>query len=232
MIFIISICKPIGAGSVTRSVPDNGTVISHFLSDGEKCELSCIVEYNGTQTDTVWSFMNGSAELKSIIGSHISGDYRTGSQSHYSNHLQIIDCSLQELDGVKVYCGSHVNLKQAFFELKVCGKLIWHRAGMTLFIIIISIIDLPQVMKSNIIQVMEGTENCKITVVSTNLTANGISWEKDGESVREGVDNFTITFNNITRADAGNYSVASSVVCHDDKTKPIAKQFALDVVCK
>ena len=36
-----------------------------------------------------------------------------------------MDCSLLELDGVTVFCGSHVSPKQAYFELKVCGKLIW-----------------------------------------------------------------------------------------------------------
>ena len=79
---------------------------------------------------------------------------------------------------------------------------------------------------------MEGTEHCPITVVSTNLTANDIRWEKNGKSVSQSVDRFTIIFNNVARDDEGNYSVSSSIVCHDDKTKQITGNFTLDVVCK
>ena len=79
---------------------------------------------------------------------------------------------------------------------------------------------------------MEGTENCPITVVSTNLTANNIRWEKNGKSVSQSVDGFTIIFNNVAREDAGNYFVTSSIVCHDDKAKQITGNLILDVVCK
>jgi hypothetical protein len=85
-------------------------------------------------------------------------------------------------------------------------------------------------MKSSIIQIREGTEHCPITVVSTNLKAKDIEWVKHG--ARQAVDGFTITFKNVAREDAGNYSVSSSVVCHDNKTKPINKHFTLDVICK
>lgn len=124
--------KTIGAGDVTNLDPSNNTVIAHFEDEGESCDFTCEVKNNGTQTDTVWSFKNGLAESEKIIGGHISGDYRPGSQSHYSNHLQITDCSLRELDGVTVYCGSQNNPKQAFFELKVCGELIWRKTGTVL----------------------------------------------------------------------------------------------------
>lgn len=89
-------------------------------------------------------------------------------------------------------------------------------------------------MKDSVIQVMEGTENCPITVVSTNLTANDhdISWEKNGRSVSQSVDRFTIIFSNVAREDAGNYSVTSTIICHDDKIKQITGAFALNVVCK
>ena len=122
--------KTLGGGNVTDLVPDNNTVIAHFEGEGESCELICVVKYNGTQTDTVWSYKNGTAELQIIKGDHnifyISGDYQPGLelQSHYSNRLQIKDCSVRELDGVIVSCGSYANLEQAFFELKVCGELI------------------------------------------------------------------------------------------------------------
>ena len=230
----------IGIGDVSKSYPDNNTMIAHFENEEENCNLTCEIKNNGTQTDPVWSIENfmGRSERQIIVENGvlnftISGDQRPLSESNYGNYLKIHNCSSRKLNGTKVYCGSHMNHTQVHFGIKVCGMffdfmiMCWQ-----LTMLLLSITDLPQVMESNITQVMEGTEKCKITVVSTNLMANSISWEKDGESVREGVDRFTITFNNITRADAGNYSVASSVVCHDDKTKPIAKQFALDVVCK
>ena len=121
--------KTIGAGDVTNLDPNNNTVIAHFEDEGESCDFTCEIKNNGTQTDTVWNFKNGSAESEKIIGGHVSGDYRPGSQSHYSNRLNITDCSLRELNGVNVSCGSQNNPKQAFFELKVCGELIFRKAG-------------------------------------------------------------------------------------------------------
>ena len=126
--------KTTGCGNITESVPDNNPVISHFEGEGEKCELSCVVKCNDIQTDTVWSYKNGSAKLLKVNGDHnifyIYGNYRPKSQSHYSNHLQIKDCSVWELDGITLYCGSHANLEQAFFNLKVCGELIGHKLGL------------------------------------------------------------------------------------------------------
>ena len=184
----------------------------------------------------MWSFKNGSDELEKITSGHISGNYRPGSQSHYSNHLQIMDCSLLELDGVIVFCGSHVSPKQAYFELKVCGKLIWqintHNYINVKFCSIIT--EQPHQITPSVIQVVEGTEHCPISVVSTNLIVNDTSWVKDGKRIGEEfkVDGFNITFNNVTRKHAGNYSVTSSIVCHDDKTKQITGSFALDVICE
>ena len=70
--------------------------------------------------------------------------------------------------------------------------------------------------------------------MSTNLIVNDTSWVKDGKRIGEEfkVDGFNITFNNVTRKHAGNYSVTSSIVCHDDKTKQITGSFALDVICE
>ena len=96
----------------------------------------------------------------------------------------------------------------------------------------ITITDLPNVMKGSVIQILEGTSYCPVTVVSTDLEANNVRWEKNGTSALQKWERFTITFNNVARADAGNYSVTSSIVCHDDKTKLITESFALDVVCK
>ena len=87
-------------------------------------------------------------------------------------------------------------------------------------------------MKPSVIQVKEKTERCPITVVSTNLSADSINWEKDGKGIQQGVTGFTITFDNITRKDTGNYSLMGVIVCHDDKTMPITKNFVLDVICK
>lgn len=89
-------------------------------------------------------------------------------------------------------------------------------------------------MKDIVIQVMEGTEHCPITVVSTDLTANNIRWEKDGKRVGQGVSlsNFTISFGNVTKEDAGSYSVTSSIVCHGNKAKEVTGNFTFDVVCK
>ena len=88
-----------------------------------------MVKYNGTQTDTVWSIENylGRAELQVITSNdifEISGNQRPLSESHnYGNRLKIHDCSSIELNGTILYCGSHVNPKQALFYLKVCGML-------------------------------------------------------------------------------------------------------------
>lgn len=89
-------------------------------------------------------------------------------------------------------------------------------------------------MNDSVIQIMEGTEHCPITVVSTDLMANDIRWEKDGERVGQGADQstFTFTFDSVTQEDAGSYSVTSSIVCHSNKAKQITGSFTLDVVCK
>jgi hypothetical protein len=115
--------KTTGAGDVTYSDPHNNTVIAHFEGEQERCNLTCEVKNNGTLTDTVWSYRNGSAESTRKI---TSGYDIFNVSRNYSNHLQIVGCSLRELSEVLVYCGSHENLKQAMFELKVCGELIWH----------------------------------------------------------------------------------------------------------
>ena len=94
------------------------------------------------------------------------------------------------------------------------------------------ITELPHRMKPSLIQVMEGTERCTITVVSTNRSAVSINWEKDGKRIQQGINGFAIAFNNITRKDTGNYSLTGSIVCHDDKTKLITENFALNVIRK
>ena len=101
-----------------------------------------------------------------------------------------------------------------------------------LMLIFVTMADLPNSMNGSVIQILEGTEHCPVTVVSTNLVANDVRWEKEGTSVSQKVERFTISFNNVARADAGDYSVTSSIVCHDDKTKLITGGFVLDVVCK
>lgn len=106
----------VGAGDVAYLDPGNETVIAHFEGEGESCDFICEVKNNGTQTDSVWRFKNGSIESDKIIGGYISGNY--------GNHLKIIDCSLRELDGVNIFCGSHLDPKKVFFGLKVCGELI------------------------------------------------------------------------------------------------------------
>ena len=89
--------------------------------------LTCDVTNDGIQTDTVWSHKNYKGEMnpQKIIEDdifQISGDSRPLSSKTYENYLNISDCALKELDGVTVYCGSHMEPYQANFMFKVCGE--------------------------------------------------------------------------------------------------------------
>ena len=84
----------------------------------------------GVQTDTVWTVRNyngiaGPSKITNDNIFQISGDQRpTSYELNYGNYLNINNCSVKQLDGVIVHCGSHANPEQALFKLKVCGKLI------------------------------------------------------------------------------------------------------------
>ena len=82
------------------------------------------------QTDTVWSvtYKNGTIieRIQDTELFKISGDRRQSSLEsnfNYGNYLDIIDCSVKELDGAVISCGSYVNPSQANVSmLYVCGK--------------------------------------------------------------------------------------------------------------
>lgn len=121
-----------GVGNVTELT--NNTVIANFIDETKRCYLSCVVMNKDIQTDTVWSIENytlsritGCQAITSNEIFQISGDQRptsSDSEFNYGNHLSVSDCSLKELNGSAVHCGSHANPKQVLFEFKVCGKLI------------------------------------------------------------------------------------------------------------
>ena len=82
------------------------------------------------QTDTLWNvtYKNGTI-IERIQDNElfkISGDRRQSSLESnftYENCLYISDCSVKELDGAVISCGSHVNRSQVNVSmLFVCGK--------------------------------------------------------------------------------------------------------------
>ena len=118
-----------GAG-IVKTNSDHDRVIAHFVGDKNSTRLSCTVMNGDIQTDTVWSvaYKNGTKNvtIKSNELFSISGDRRQSSLEFnftYENHLYISDCSVEELDGAVISCGSHVNRSQVNVSLLfVCGK--------------------------------------------------------------------------------------------------------------
>ena len=111
--------KFIGVGIVSK-LSDHNRVIAHFVGDKNSARLSCTVMNGDVQTDTVWSVKYNSSEQIQIVHNDelfkVSGD-------KYRNYLDIIDCSIKELDGVVISCGSYVNPSQVNVSmLFVCGK--------------------------------------------------------------------------------------------------------------
>ena len=82
------------------------------------------------QTDTVWSVTYKGSEQIQIVHNDelfkIFGDRHQSSSEfnvNYGNYLEIIDCSVKELDGAVISCGSYVNPSQVNVSmLSVCGK--------------------------------------------------------------------------------------------------------------
>ena len=92
------------------------------------------------------------------------------------------------------------------------------------------IVESPQVI-NEAIQVMEGTDQCEVTLILTNLTNGPIFWKGKEILEKNKRNNFGITFNNITRDDSGTYIVESPVFCYD-KSKNVTGSVKLDVICK
>ena len=121
--------KFIGAGIVTN-VSDHNRVIAHFVGDKSSTRLSCTVMNGDVQTDTVWSIRYKDSEQIQIVLNDelfkVSGDRcQSSSESNfnYRNYLDIIDCSVEKLDGAVISCGSYVNRSQVVVSmLFVCGK--------------------------------------------------------------------------------------------------------------
>ena len=85
------------------------------------------------QTDTVWSVTYRDGKQIQITQDNnlfkLSGDIHQSSLDsnffNYGNYLDIIDCSMKELDGAVISCGSYVNRSQEnFSRVFVCGKFI------------------------------------------------------------------------------------------------------------
>ena len=82
------------------------------------------------QTDTVWSITYKGSEKIQIVHNDelfkVSGDRRQSSSEfnfNYGNYFDIIDCSVKELDGAVISCGSYANRSQVNVSmLFVCGK--------------------------------------------------------------------------------------------------------------
>lgn len=94
-------------------------------------------------------------------------------------------------------------------------------------------------MENIVIRLEEGTKQCSVTVISSPLRADNSTWEKDGVGMGSlleqgiSVDGFTITFDEIAREEIGNYSVTSSIPCHQESNpRNFSGNFILDVICK
>ena len=121
----------IGIGNATEVI-NNRRVFGHFVGARKDCKLNCTIIYESIQTDTVWSIEGYKAAEESIQNItndeifQVSGNQRaflSASNTTYGNHLNILDCSVRDLNGTTVYCGSYVNPKQASFNFTVCGEL-------------------------------------------------------------------------------------------------------------
>ena len=115
-----------GTGNAT-DITSNNTVFGHFIGDKSSCNLTCtILSEDNVQTDTVWSIerYRGIEDIQRISNDELF-EIATSSNSDITNrnHLNILDCSVRDLNGTTVYCGSHVNPKQASFNFTVCGEL-------------------------------------------------------------------------------------------------------------
>ena len=121
-----NLINSVGAGIVIR-FPYHNKVIAHFVGDKNSARLSCTVMNGNVQTDTVWSVTyKGSEQIQRVNNNNlfqISGDRRRSiSNLNYRNFLDILDCSVKELDRAIISCGSHMNLSQVNVTLFVCGK--------------------------------------------------------------------------------------------------------------
>ena len=233
-----------GAGDVTE-FSDHNKVIAHFVGDKNSTRLSCTVMNGDVQTDTVWSvaYKNGT-KIERIQDNelfNISGDRRQSSLEFnftYENYLYIIDCSVKELDGAVISCGSHVNPSQVNFSmLLVCGKFIAlvKRYRNINALSVRTTTDKPSVMSESIINVWEGHIGCSIDVMTSNLNANKTELLNDEDEIRRGisVNGFSITFDEVKKEDAGNYFAEFCIPCHKDSSpKCFNHSFYLNVMCK
>ena len=90
-------------------------------------------------------------------------------------------------------------------------------------------------MSESIINVWEGCVSCSIDVMTSNLKASKTELLKDGRKTRGGisVNGFSITFDEVKKEDAGNYSAEFCIPCHKDSSpKCFNHTFYLNVMCK
>ena len=94
-------------------------------------------------------------------------------------------------------------------------------------------------MNNTVIRLEEKTEHCPVTVVQASpMIAKNYSWQKDGAEIYSldqdiSVNDSTITFNDVKRENAGNYSLTSFIPCHKDSdSREFNGDLILDVICK
>ena len=121
----------IGIGSVTTHSGNSFDNVLALFKDEVDRVIDCIVMNDNIQTDTVWSIENykGIKARQNIMNDdtfqisrvqHNLAD--SDSVFNYGSSLKIPDCSLNDLDGARIHCGSYADPTQVHFEIKICGK--------------------------------------------------------------------------------------------------------------
>ena len=90
-------------------------------------------------------------------------------------------------------------------------------------------------MSESAINIWEGHFGCSIDVMATDLNVRSFSLLKDEREIRRGisVSGFSITFDEVKKEDAGNYSAEFCIPCHKDSSpKCFNHTFYLNVMCK
>ena len=90
-------------------------------------------------------------------------------------------------------------------------------------------------MSESIINVWEGHVDCSIDVMTSNLTANKTELLKDENKSRRGISvhEFSVTFDEVKKEDAGNYFAEFCIPCHKvSSPKYFNHTFYLNVMCK
>ena len=92
-------------------------------------------------------------------------------------------------------------------------------------------------MANETIWLEEGTKSCSVSVVRSYREITQFSWQKDKTKIckhkRHLLSEKGVTFNNVIRNDAGNYSLTTDMSCHYAmKPRQFVGSFSLKVFCK